>query len=139
MRLKADDPYFQIQKKKICHKNSSRRTTRLSNVSVVLIFLLILVNNEVSRMMLTKCYLTSHGWFCDIWILKLWHLGTSKPYRTLSYDVSSLLTRSTLFVFVFDSTNFPQNPRNHTKCWSRERIWCIVWRFSIRFWSTQMS
>ena len=35
-----------------------------------------------------------------------------KPYRTFSYDAPSLLTISTLFVFVFDSTNVPEIKQN---------------------------
>ena len=54
--------------------------------------------------MLTKCYPTSQGCSSDFTILKVWLLGVPKPYRTSSYDVLSLLRRSTLFVFVFDST-----------------------------------
>ena len=66
-------------------------------------------------------------------------LGVPKPYGTRSYDVSSFLTIPTLFVFVFDSTNFPQNSRNHSNCWYRQKRWDIVWARSIRFWNAQRS
>ena len=55
---------------------------------------------------LTKCYPTSQGCSCDCQRLQVWPLGVPKPYRTFSYDVPWLLTRSTLFVIVFDSTIF---------------------------------
>ena len=76
-------------------------------------------NNLVQ--MLTKCYPTSKGCSCDFTRLKVWLLGVPKPYRTSSYDVLSLLRRSTLFVFVFNSTNFLKNPRYHANRWSRHK------------------
>ena len=48
--------------------------------------------------MLTKYYLQWQGCSCAFQWLKLWHLGVPKPYRTSSYDVSLLLTRSTICV-----------------------------------------
>ena len=85
--------------------------------------------------MLNKCYPVSQGCSRGFLRLKLWPLGVLKPYRTPSYDVPSFLRKSTLFVFVFDSTNFPQNRRNHTNCWYRQKRWDIVWGCSIRFWN----
>ena len=96
-------------------------------------------SQQWGQQMLTKCYPTSQGCSCGFQRLKVWPLGVLKPYRTSSYDLPSLLTRSTLFVFVFDSTNFPQNPTNHKKCWSRQKRWEIVWGCSIRFWNAQRS
>ena len=48
--------------------------------------------------MLTKCYPTLQECSCDFPRLKIEPLGVPKPYRTSSYDLPSLLTRSTLFV-----------------------------------------
>ena len=98
-------------------------------------------SHQWGQQMMTKCYPTSKGCSCDFQRLKLWPLGVPIPYRTSSYDATSLLKRSTLFVFVFvfDSTNFPQNPRNHTNCWSRQKRWDIVWGYSMRFQNTQRS
>ena len=88
-----------------------------------------------SQQMLTKCYLKSQVCSCGFERLKVWHLDVPKPYRTSSYDAPSPLTISNLFVLVFNSTNFPQNPRNQAKCWSRKKRWGIVWACSIRFWN----
>ena len=96
-------------------------------------------SQQCGQQMLTKCYPTSQGCSYGFQKLKVWPLGVLKPYRTPSYDVPSFLRKSTLFVFVFDSTNFPQNPRNHTNCWSRQKRWDIIWGCSIRFWNAQRS
>ena len=96
-------------------------------------------SQQWGQRMLTKCCPTSQGCSCDFPRLKVWHLGVTKPYRTSSYNVLSLLTKSTLFVFVFDSTNFPQNAKHHTNCWSQQQRWYIVWWCSIRFWNAQRS
>ena len=90
-------------------------------------------SQQWGQQMLTKCYPTSQGCSCGFQRLKVWPLGVLKPYRTPSYDVTSFLRKSRLFVFVFDSTNFPQNRRNHTNCWYRQKRWDIVCGCSIRF------
>ena len=97
------------------------------------------ISQQWGQQMLTKWYPISQGCSCDFQRLKVWPLVVPKPYRTSSYDVPSLVTRSTLFVFVFDSTNFPQNPRNHTNYWSSQKRWDIVWGCSIRVWNDQRS
>ena len=96
-------------------------------------------SQQWGQRMLTKCYPTSQGCSYDFQRLKVWPLGVPKPYRTSSYDALSPLSRSTLFVIVFDPTNFPQNPTNHKKCWPRQKRWEIVWGCSIRFWNAQRS
>ena len=109
--LSDSKKYFFI----ITHPEELHALKRISSTHISGYF-----GQQWGQQMLAKCYPTSQGCSCDFPRLKVWPLGVPKPYRTSSYDVSSLLTRSTLFVFVLDSTNFPQNPRNDTKCWSRQ-------------------
>ena len=96
-------------------------------------------SQQWGQQMLTKCYPTSQGCSYDFQRLKVWPLGVPKPYRTSSYDALSPLSRSTLFVIVFDPTNFPQNPINHTNCSSRQKQRDIVWGYSTRFQNTKRS
>ena len=73
------------------------------------------------QQMLTKCYPTSQGCSCGFQRLKVWPLGVPKSYRTSSYDLPSLLTRSTLFVICWILWKICGIKHNHKKCWPRQR------------------
>ena len=61
-------------------------------------------SQQWGQQMLAKCYPTSQGCSYDFQRLKVWPLGVSKPYQKIPYHAPSPLTKSTLFVLVFDFT-----------------------------------
>ena len=68
-------------------------------------------SQQWGQQMLTKCYPTSQGCSCDFQRLKVWPLGVPKPYRTSSYDVPSLLKRSTVCVIFWILWNQTQTQK----------------------------
>ena len=78
-------------------------------------------SQQWGQQMLAKCYPTSQGCSYDFQRLKVWPLGVPKPYRTSSYDLPSLLTRSTLFVICWILWKICGIKHKHKKCWPRQR------------------
>ena len=73
-------------------------------------------SQQWGQQMLTKCYPTSQGCSCDFQRLKVWPLGVPKPYRTSSYDVPSLLTKSTICVISWILWKICGIKHKHKKC-----------------------